>query len=97
MIAMEIAIDHLTEMPDYYTRLNKMEDDAKAQGDTGEESDKSEKEMEDILLGYEPKNVGDNVDEELTDYQKDLINKIPDKKVTIPVPKGLGKTGYQQK
>jgi hypothetical protein len=28
-VAKEIATDHLTEIPDYYTRLNKMEEDAK--------------------------------------------------------------------
>lgn len=29
MTAMEIAMDHLTEIPDYYTRLSDMEDGAK--------------------------------------------------------------------
>lgn len=28
MIATKIALDHLSEIPDYYTRLNKMEKDA---------------------------------------------------------------------
>lgn len=29
--AREIALDHLSEIPDYYTRLKKMEQDAKAE------------------------------------------------------------------
>ena len=32
LIAERIAMDHLAEIPDYYTRLKKMEDDAKAEG-----------------------------------------------------------------
>ncbi len=31
-IAKEIAKDHLAEIPDYYTRLNKMENQAKREG-----------------------------------------------------------------
>lgn len=31
-IALEIVIDHLTELPDYYTRLEKMENDAEING-----------------------------------------------------------------
>ena len=31
-LADEIAKDHLAEIPDYYTRLNKMEADAKKEG-----------------------------------------------------------------
>lgn len=84
MIAMEIALDHLTEIPDYYTRLNKMEDDANAEENGSEESDKSEKEMEDVLLGYEPKNVGDNMDEtkeEITSPEGyEFLNKIKQEK-----------------
>lgn len=30
--AMQIALDHLAEIPDYYTRLKKMEEGAKAEG-----------------------------------------------------------------
>jgi hypothetical protein len=29
-LAREVAMDHLTEIPDYYTRLKKMEDAAKS-------------------------------------------------------------------
>jgi hypothetical protein len=37
MVAFEIAMDHLTEFPDYYTRLKKMEDQAKQEeGGEGE-------------------------------------------------------------
>jgi hypothetical protein len=36
-LTVEIAKDHLTEIPDYYTRLKKMEDEAKKQqGKTGD-------------------------------------------------------------
>jgi len=37
MVAIEITMDHLTEFPDYYTRLDKMEKQAK--GDTKSESE----------------------------------------------------------
>jgi hypothetical protein len=30
-VATEIALDHLAEIPDYYTRLEEMEDEAKAE------------------------------------------------------------------
>ena len=35
-MAREIALDHLTEFPDYYTRLEKMEKDAKKDWDINE-------------------------------------------------------------
>jgi len=44
-VAKKIALDHLAEIPDYYTRLKKMEDDAKAEvagsasGDKGAEGE----------------------------------------------------------
>jgi hypothetical protein len=77
MIALEIALDHLTEIPDYYDRLEKMEADAKENGAGSTDpmnpsgclpmnvlppmpsDDDSEKSKEDILLGFQPKNVGD--------------------------------------
>ncbi len=64
LVAVEIATDHLEELPDYYTRLKKMEDDAKA---NGEELSKGEDDevITDRLLGYQPKNVGDSMDEEV--------------------------------
>ena len=63
LIAMEIAIDHLTEIPDYYTKLDKMESgqcDEPDKNEISNDSDKSQEEMEDVLLGYSPKNVGDD-------------------------------------
>jgi len=32
IVSAKIALDHLTEIPDYYTRLAKMEEDAKKEG-----------------------------------------------------------------
>jgi len=40
MIALEIATDHLEEIPDYYTRLEKMEKDAEAEMKAKEEQQK---------------------------------------------------------
>ena len=69
MVAIEITMDHLTEFPDYYTRLDKMEKQAK--GDTKSEglvdSTPEEEELTDELLGFKPHNVGDYTDEEF-DY-----------------------------
>jgi len=69
MVAIEITMDHLTEFPDYYTRLDKMEKQAK--GDTKSEglvdNTPEEEEMTDELLGYKPHNVSDYTDEEF-DY-----------------------------
>lgn len=35
-IAKKIALDHLAEIPDYYTRLRRMEDEAKRPGEKAE-------------------------------------------------------------
>ena len=88
MIAIEIAMDHLTEIPDYYTRLKQMEDDAKKNGAGStdpmnpsgclpdgmfmdKKDDESEdEELTDRLLGYEPKNVGDEVEDEEAEEEK---------------------------
>ena len=65
MTALEIAMDHLAEFPDYYTRLDAMEKEAeKEHGEGEEESETDDEEKTDVLLGYEPKNVGDEMDEE---------------------------------
>lgn len=81
-IALEIAMDHLMEIPDYYTRLDKMEKEAEAEGGEGEVeiSDKgvgSEEPVEDTdsnttdeLLGFKPHNVGDYTNEEM--YANDV-------------------------
>lgn len=58
LIAIEIAMDHLKEIPDYYTRLDQMEKDAKSE--TGDENGvESNDELTDELLGYKPHNVSD--------------------------------------
>lgn len=46
LIAIEIALDHLEEFPDYYTRLDAMEKEAKAE--SGEEKSEVEKENPDL-------------------------------------------------
>jgi len=81
-IALEITMDHLMEIPDYYTRLDKMEKEAEAEGGEGEveTSDKgvgSEEPVEDTdsnttdeLLGFKPHNVGDYANEEM--YANDV-------------------------
>lgn len=57
MVAVEIAMDHLKEIPDYYTHLTSMENNL------GDNPEKTEDEVEtNALLGYEPKNVGDEID-----------------------------------
>ena len=85
MVAIEITMDHLTEFPDYYTRLDKMEKQAK--GDTKSEgmvdSTPEEEETTDQLLGFKPHNVGDYVDESEWDidgdnyWEKELNNNEP--------------------
>jgi len=77
MIAIEIAMDHLTEFPDYYTRLDKMEKQAK--GDTKSEgAEGDDKELTDMLLGYKSHNVGDEIDEgeEVNGLPKELQAEI---------------------
>lgn len=41
-MARRIALDHLSEVPDYYTRLKKMEDDAKAESAEAESKNEEE-------------------------------------------------------
>lgn len=73
MVALEITLDHLTEDPEYYTVKDTPENSAQAGaskdaaegGEEGEEEEKPEsddEEMTDVLLGYEPKNVGDEIE-----------------------------------
>ena len=71
-IAREIAMDHLTEIPDYYDRLEAMEAEAKGEGQGSMEDDVEA--PEDALLDpskhwvddYSPQNVsmGDDIDED---------------------------------
>ena len=68
-IALEITMDHLTEIPDYYTRLDKMEKEADAEKPQEGMMDNTpeEEETTDELLGYKPHNVNDYASEEF-DY-----------------------------
>jgi len=59
-VALEIAMDHLTELPDYYTHLDKMETEAGVE-EPKQDSDEIET---DELLGYKPHNVNDYSNEE---------------------------------
>lgn len=76
MKAVEIAMDHLEEFPDYYTRLDKMEKDAKAElGNTEEKpSDDEDKEMTDMLLGYKSHNVGDEIESDEEEIEEPKID-----------------------
>lgn len=64
MYALEITIDHLTEDPEYYTSKETPEDSAQANAsaDAGGEAGGEDKEMTDLLLGFKPHNVGDEVE-----------------------------------
>jgi hypothetical protein len=65
LMAFEIAMDHLAEFPDYYTRLKGMEDKAKEEhGENDEVESDDEKSKEDVLLGFKPMNVGDGMEDE---------------------------------
>lgn len=67
MVALEIAMDHLTEIPDYYTHLDKMEKNAGVTDEGMGDNTPEEAEMTDELLGYKPHNVNDYASEEF-DY-----------------------------
>ena len=60
-VALEIVMDHLTELPDYYTHLDKMEKNAGVDEPENQNSDDLET---DELLGYKPHNVNDYASEE---------------------------------
>lgn len=78
-IALEIAMDHLTEIPDYYTHLNKMEREAgvdDAQNDAETDAVNPETEIENQLLGFESKNIGDQLEED--DYTGSIGDRYQD-------------------
>ena len=83
LVAIEIAMDHLSEDPEYYTRKDDPEasaqDGAARDAEEKEEApeEKSDDEMADVLLGYEPKNVGEKFDyaAERNYEDKDAYNK----------------------
>ena len=41
LVATQIALDHLTEIPDYYSKLEEMEDEAKEEGDFNDDIEES--------------------------------------------------------
>ena len=62
MVALEITLDHLTEDPEYYTTKDTPNDSAQANASADANSGEGDdKDMEDILLGFKPHNVGDEV------------------------------------
>ena len=66
MVALEIAMNHLMEDPEYYTR--KDDPEASAQDGAAKDAEGGEdNELEDELLGYKPHNVNDYISEEF-DY-----------------------------
>jgi len=66
-VALEIAMDHLEEIPDYYTRLDKMEKEAGVTDEGMGDNTPEEEELTDELLGFKPHNVGDYANEEELD------------------------------
>jgi hypothetical protein len=67
MYALEITIDHLTEDPEYYTTKDTPENSAQANASAdanGGEEGGEDKEMTDVLLGFKPHNVGDEIEGE---------------------------------
>jgi len=59
MIAIEIAMDHLTEMPNYYSELDKMENGECGADEGLNDITPEDEEETDELLGYKPHNVND--------------------------------------
>ena len=66
-IAKKIALDHLAEIKDYYTRLKKMEDKAKKDGEKDAEDSKEEKEEE----GDEKEDKDEEKDEDEKEEKED--------------------------
>ena len=64
MVALEICIDHLTENPEYYTSQETPDDSAQTNASADANSESDDKDMEDILLGFKPHNVGDDMGSE---------------------------------
>jgi len=82
LIALAVTIDHLSENPDYYTVKDTPQDSAQAEAakdaeEGGEENNSNDEEMTDVLLGYEPKNVGDNTnDDEIPAIKEDKESEL---------------------
>jgi len=89
LVAIEVVLDHLSETPDYYTVKDTPQDSAQAEaakdaeGENIPEENNDDEEMTDILLGYEPKNVGDDTEDNKEipaikeDIESDLKQKDP--------------------
>jgi len=72
MIAIEIVMDHLAEIPTYYDYLEDMEKEAGvADVEGGEKS--SDKDLTDTLLGFKPHNVGDEIEAEEDDEETEEV------------------------
>lgn len=109
MEALEIALDHLTEDPEYYTvkddpeasaQFNAAKDAEEKSEDEPYDSQDDDEEETDELLGFKPKNVGDyegaEIDEELTTYQQNIIKNLPHQTSTsVPVSLGKSKSANQ--
>lgn len=61
MTAMEIALDHLTEIPDYYDRLEEMEDGARDDGMLFENESKPLTESEVVKSNIDPATISSDV------------------------------------
>ena len=76
IIAFRISLDHLTEFPDYYTRLAKMEDEAKrmTECDQGKRLDEifldDEPDENEIVSGDDP----DDVEDTLDDFEDEILD-----------------------
>ena len=58
-------MDHLMEIPDYYTRLNKMEKEAGVEEVDEMKNGEHDEELTDELLGFKPHNVGDYANDDI--------------------------------
>ena len=92
MVSIEIVLDHLTEDPEYYTEKETPEASAQAGASKdvsgGGEDNLGDKELTDMLLGYQPKNVGDEI--EITDDEPE--EEIPHTPETPEEPQEIGNT-----
>ena len=89
LVAIEIVLDHLSENNSYYTVKDTPQDSAQAEaakdaeGENTPEENNDDEEMTDVLLGYEPKNVGDDTEDNKEipaikeDIESDLKQKDP--------------------
>jgi hypothetical protein len=108
--AIEIVLDHLSEDPEYYTQKDNPEDSAQfgASSDTsGEDADGNvsigmnvpngdeDKESTDILLGYKPHNVGDEVEESDVNEELDFFDEKKRNISLVPIQTQRDKRGFR--